>query len=92
MADEKYTASAIVFYCRQLVCEMAKTLLDPVSEKKLYRLHLWGGGRMANNGGGGMDEYIGRTAHVSSGVVAPLGKRIRRKQHTLARLFVGVTI
>lgn len=45
---------------------MAKSLLGPISEKSLYRLHLWGGGKLASGNGGGVDEYIGRTAHVRS--------------------------
>ncbi len=44
---------------------MTRAILGPISEDRLYRLHLWGGERSANSGGGGMDEYIGRTAHVS---------------------------
>ncbi|CAM9913904.1 unnamed protein product [Pylaiella littoralis] len=49
----------------QVVCEMTKSLLGPINDDSLYRLHLWGGERQANSGGGGMDEYIGRTAHIS---------------------------
>lgn len=44
---------------------MSRAILGPISEDRLYRLHLWGGDRPPNSGGGGMDEYIGRTAHVS---------------------------
>lgn len=50
----------------QVVCEMAKSILGPVFEENLYRLHLWGGGSQASNGGGGVDDYIGRAAHVST--------------------------
>lgn len=50
---------------RQIVCDMAQSVLGPISDETLYRLHLWGGGRQAaGGGGGGMDEYIGRAAHV----------------------------
>ncbi|CAN0421296.1 unnamed protein product, partial [Ectocarpus sp. 12 AP-2014] len=48
----------------KVVCEMARALLEPINDNSLYRLHLWGGERQPNAGGGGMDEYIGRTAHV----------------------------
>lgn len=43
---------------------MTRSLLGPINDDSLYRLHLWGRERQANSGGGGMDEYIGRTAHV----------------------------
>lgn len=43
---------------------MAKSILGPIDDRNLYRLHLWGGGSQASSGGGTMDEYIGRTAHV----------------------------
>lgn len=49
----------------KVVCEMTRALLGPISDDSLYRLHLWGGEKQANSGGGGMDEYIGRAAHVS---------------------------
>jgi len=55
----------LVSLCFKVVCEMTRAILGPISEDRLYRLHLWGGERPANSGGGGMDEYIGRTAHVS---------------------------
>lgn len=50
----------------QVVCEMAKSILGPIFEENLYRLHLWGAGSQASNGGGGVDDYIGRAAHVST--------------------------
>lgn len=43
---------------------MAQSILGPICDKSLYRLHLWGGGRQAAEGGGGVDDYIGRAAHV----------------------------
>lgn len=48
----------------KVVCEMTRALLGPISDDSLYRLHLWGGEKQANGGSGGMDEYIGRAAHV----------------------------
>ncbi|CAM9883427.1 unnamed protein product [Choristocarpus tenellus] len=40
---------------------MAENLLSPLSEDRLYRLHLWGPASQ----GGGVDELIGRAAHIS---------------------------
>lgn len=53
----------------QVVCDMVQSILAPINDENLYRLHLWGGGRAASGGGGGgMDEYIGRAAHVGVGM------------------------
>lgn len=47
---------------------MAKSILDSMGDKNLYRLHLWGGAKQRSNKGGGVDEYIGRAAHVRPGI------------------------
>lgn len=62
--------SLLLFLCSwQVVCDMVQSILAPINDENLYRLHLWGGGRAASGGGGGgMDEYIGRAAHVRAGV------------------------
>lgn len=49
---------------------MAQSILAPIRDENLYRLHLWGGSKAAAGGGGGVDEYIGRAAHVGNGEVA----------------------
>lgn len=43
---------------------MARSILANIKDENLYRMHLWGGGKATVGVGGGVDEYIGRAAHV----------------------------